>query len=38
MNRGAQNTPQLSSAQKLQELQQAIQQMRAELALSHKMT
>ena len=32
MNPGAQNSPQLSLAQKLQELQQAILQIRAELA------
>ena len=38
MNPSAQNPPQLSPAQQLQELQQAIQQMRAELAQSQNMT
>ena len=38
MNPSAQNPTQLSPAQQLQELQQAIQQMRAELAQSQNMT
>ena len=37
MNPSAQNTPQPSPAQQLQELQQAIQQMCAELAKSQNM-
>ena len=37
MNISAQNQPKLSQPQKLQELQQAIQQMRAEIAQSHNM-